>query len=144
MDSEDLISCPYCNAQNDLDCTERDWEIEFLSETSYFRCDSCKRRVYEGQGEDEYITELEAGCREVLAQLEQWVFTLGKKDDYDAMKMALTERFGRPPGEGDIVWGLMNESLKRTVSNEFEEKSLRELMAKFKAWESKARKRAKG
>lgn len=58
-----------------------------------------------------YLTEHQAGYVGYIEQLDHWVFTQGSQDDYDRMRTGLRQKFGSEPGVGDVIWGLMNESV---------------------------------
>ena len=69
------------------------------------------------------------------------MFTKGSKNDYQKMKAKLAKRFRTEPSIGDIIWGLMNESL--LDCDKFECRDVKDLMKEFRVFEKQLKKTGK-
>jgi hypothetical protein len=114
-----------------------------------------------------YLTEKQAGYVEFLRKLDNWCFTLGSQEDYERTRDTLQQQRGTKVPVGDIIWNLMNQSLRECGDNYkkelmewkagcqdlFDAKTIREsapksfdlpiihdLMKDFRAFEQKMRK----
>ena len=106
----DLIQpeCPYCGT--------RIRRKNVPKRRSSFGCKACGEYIEVIPGNwlygSVYLTDEQAGYLSFLEQLDHWVFTIGSQADYIAMQAALRKKFGGEPGIGDVIWGLMNESVR--------------------------------
>lgn len=100
--------CPYCR--------EYLKRSKMPERRSSFRCRACGEQIHVDPNQwlypTPYLTDEQAGYLGFLEQLDHWVFTLGSRADYEKMRAALRQKFGGEPGIGDVLWGLMNESIR--------------------------------
>ena len=149
--------CPYCG--------EYIKRKKMPERRSSFQCKSCGEEVCvepkQWLYDRPYLTDEEAGYLAFVERLDRWIFTLGSRDDYRRVQAALRQKFGGEPSVGDVIWGLMNESIlvlgkehnrrieelrrtfdgriprdmARTAGTKFEMQELRELMKEFRSFE---------
>lgn len=147
--------CPYCR--------EYLKRSKLPERRSTFQCKACGGRItvdpHQWLYDTPYLTDEQAGYAGFVWQLDRWVFTLGSRADYEKVRANLRQRFGVEPGIGDVIWGLMNESvlnlterqqrgkqeLRDFMDGRIQEignydvreeiKLVRELMTKFRAFE---------
>lgn len=100
--------CPYCR--------EYVKRSKIPARRSSFRCKACSAQIHVEPKQwlyaTPYLTDEQAGYLGFLEQLDHWVFTLGSRKDYCRTRDALRKKFGGEPGIGDVLWGLMHESLR--------------------------------
>lgn len=129
------LVCPYCQAELK--------RRKVPQRRSSFKCHSCSKKIYVEPDQPIYpspfLTEVEAGYVGYLWQLDHWVFTMGSNEDYFRKKKELSKRFECEPGIGDVLWGLMNESMIKTCEDEADRKMVKTLMNDFKTFEKDAK-----
>lgn len=131
--------CPYCGADFSARKPPR--------RLSKFKCTACSKTVqvnpYQFIYPTPYLTEIQEGYAGFLWQLDHWVFTIGSKQDYIAMRENLRQKFSAEPGVGDIIWGLMSLSMLKTCKDQWERSDLRRLMESFRKFEGRGRAKGK-
>ena len=108
--------CPYCNSHLK--------NRKLPKRRSSFKCPACGEQICVDLDQyvypNMYLTETQAEYVGFLWQLDRWVWAKGSYADYLAMKAKLSAKFGGEAGIGDIIWGLMNESLGNCAEMEAE------------------------
>ncbi|MBW7905309.1 MAG: hypothetical protein LC135_05280 [Phycisphaerae bacterium] len=99
--------CPYCR--------EYLKRSKLPERRSSFQCKACGGQItvdpHQWLFDTPYLTDEQAGYVGFVWQLDRWVFALGSRADYEKVRANLRQRFGVEPGIGDVIWGLMNESI---------------------------------
>jgi len=129
--------CPYCR----IDLPPR----KPPTRRSSFKCPACGGRIYVEPTQPiyptPYLDETQRQYVRFLWQLDRWIFALGSDEDYARKKQELALQFGCEPGVGDVIWGLMNESLVKTCHGEWDRRDVRALMDKFRDFERSQKKK---
>ena len=124
-------SCPYC--QEDFSSRKTP------SRRSHFKCPGCSETIYVEPAQPiyptPYLDEVQVTYVNFLRQLDHWVFGIGSDDDYRRKRAQLAKRFGKEPSVGDVIWGLMNDSLIKACQDQFERKDMKNLMKEFREFE---------
>lgn len=117
--------CPYCE--------EYIRRKKVPQRRSSFKCKACGEQVFVEPAnwlyDSIYLTEHKAGYVGFVEQLDHWVFTIGSRDDYERTRAQLRQKFGGEPGIGDVIWGLMNQSI--VAINESYERRMQEIRSTF-------------
>ena len=121
-------ACPYCGE----DFSSR----KTPSRRSHFKCPSCSETVYVEPAQPiyptPYLDEVQVTYVNFLRQLDRLVYGIGGNDNYRRMRSHLAKRFGKDPSAGDVIWGLMNDSLLKACQDQFEWGDMKKLMKEFK------------
>lgn len=100
---------------------------------STFKCKACGEEIFVEPSNwlyaGVYLNEQQAGYVGYVEQLDHWVFTIGSRDDYHRTREQLRKKFGGEPGIGDVIWGLMNQSV--VAINESYERRMQEIRRTF-------------
>ncbi len=163
----DLLNpqCPYC--------TVNLLRKKVPTRRSSFKCKACGEQIIVEPNnwlyDSIYLDEHQAGYVGYVEQLDHWVFTEGSRKAYEQMREKLRKKFGGEPRIGDVIWGLMNQSviavnqhydkqqeelrrtfdgrvpreLKLTAADKVELRDLRDLMKDFQAFERAMKAEAK-
>lgn len=130
------LSCPYCGK----DFSKR----KTPSRRSTFNCPACAKSVYVEPTQPiyptPYLDDIQATYVNFLWQLDHWVFGIGSNDDYRRKKTELAKQFGKEPGIGDVIWGLMNDSLVKACQDQIERREMKKLISDFRTFENEMKK----
>jgi hypothetical protein len=84
-----------------------------------------------------FLDETQVVYVNFLWHLDNWVFAIGSNEDYIKMRDELRLRFNSEPCVGDVIRGLMNDSMAKSCRDQWERDDLKKLMDEFRKFEGK-------